>query len=196
MKTQCDSEIVIHAYLHWGAEKTVKAMRGMFAFVLHDGRTDEVFVGRDAVGIKPLYHGFSVEGNLVWCTLSHVVDLCSLSHPSFGSELKVLHDQCENLSMFPAGHYYTTNHGIVKFYDPKWDQLTYTPEKRPTKAEIRDALKKAVRDLYHSSSRNQSSDSCPNDVGRSVRLPAQWWSGLLYHHVPYDGNRRRGWIGF
>ncbi len=51
----CDSAIVPHLYEQLG-EGALAAMRGMFAFALWDGRTRELLLARDRLGIKPLYY--------------------------------------------------------------------------------------------------------------------------------------------
>ena len=53
--TNCDTEVVIHAYQEWGAD-CVKKFRGMFAFALADFRNRKLFIARDHFGIKPLYY--------------------------------------------------------------------------------------------------------------------------------------------
>jgi asparagine synthase (glutamine-hydrolysing) len=53
--TNCDTEVVIHAYQEWGAD-CVKKFRGMFAFGLADFRNRKLFLARDHFGIKPLYY--------------------------------------------------------------------------------------------------------------------------------------------
>lgn len=50
-----DTEAVLHGYEEWGHD-VVKHLIGMFAFVIHDGRTGELFIARDRLGIKPLYY--------------------------------------------------------------------------------------------------------------------------------------------
>jgi asparagine synthase (glutamine-hydrolysing) len=50
-----DTEVLLHAYLEWG-EQCVDRLNGMWAFLVHDGRTGEVFGARDRFGIKPFYY--------------------------------------------------------------------------------------------------------------------------------------------
>ncbi len=50
-----DSEVIIKAYHAWG-EHCVQRLYGMFAFAIWDKRTGTLFLARDRLGIKPLYH--------------------------------------------------------------------------------------------------------------------------------------------
>ncbi|MFH0830944.1 MAG: asparagine synthase (glutamine-hydrolyzing), partial [Parcubacteria group bacterium] len=65
-----DTEAVLHGYEEWGRD-VVQHLIGMFAFAIHDGRTGELFIVRDRLGIKPLYY-------------------VTKPHFAFASELKVL----------------------------------------------------------------------------------------------------------
>lgn len=53
-----DTEVILKGYQVWG-EETFKRLSGIFAFGLLDLNTRELFLARDAIGIKPLYvcHG-------------------------------------------------------------------------------------------------------------------------------------------
>ncbi len=50
-----DSEVIIKAYHAWG-ENCVQRFYGMFAFAIWDMREKSLFLARDRLGIKPLYH--------------------------------------------------------------------------------------------------------------------------------------------
>ncbi|NJO56425.1 MAG: asparagine synthetase B, partial [Rhodospirillales bacterium] len=54
-RTDSDSETILHAYAVHGLDFPVK-LRGMFAFALHDAREDRLILGRDRLGIKPLFY--------------------------------------------------------------------------------------------------------------------------------------------
>jgi len=49
-----DTEVIIKAYHFWG-ESCVTHLDGMFAFCIWNQKTNQLFVARDRMGIKPLY---------------------------------------------------------------------------------------------------------------------------------------------
>jgi len=52
-----DTEVVLKAYHAWG-ERCTARFYGMFAFAIQDKRDNSLFLARDRLGIKPLYHTF------------------------------------------------------------------------------------------------------------------------------------------
>jgi asparagine synthase (glutamine-hydrolysing) len=50
-----DTEVLLHAYLRWGIE-CLDRMVGMFAFAIHDVRSDTICLARDRAGEKPLFY--------------------------------------------------------------------------------------------------------------------------------------------
>jgi asparagine synthase (glutamine-hydrolysing) len=69
--TSSDTEVLVHLYEEYGA-RCVEPLRGMFAFAIWDGPRRELLLGRDRLGIKPLYYVATPDGFV------------------FGSELKAL----------------------------------------------------------------------------------------------------------
>ncbi len=55
IKTQTDTEIIIHSYIEWGNE-CVRHFNGMWSFVLYDKRNNRLFCSRDRFGVKPFYY--------------------------------------------------------------------------------------------------------------------------------------------
>ena len=80
-QTTCDTEVVLHGYMEWGAE-VLKKLRGMFAFVIWDKEKKELFGARDPFGIKPFY--YAQMGDLFFFGSE-----CKsfLPHPGFRKEL-------------------------------------------------------------------------------------------------------------
>ena len=64
--SNCDTEVIIAAYLKWGIE-CVNRFNGMFAICLYDRDTEEVFLVRDRIGKKPLYYEIN-DGNLIFAS--------------------------------------------------------------------------------------------------------------------------------
>ncbi|MCF8276619.1 MAG: asparagine synthase (glutamine-hydrolyzing) [Flavobacteriales bacterium] len=52
-RTSSDTEILLQGYVQWG-EKVLDKLNGFFALAIHDKETDELFLARDRMGIKPL----------------------------------------------------------------------------------------------------------------------------------------------
>lgn len=54
-RTTSDTEVLLMAYMHWGAACLNKLV-GMFAFVILDRSKHELFIARDFFGIKPFFY--------------------------------------------------------------------------------------------------------------------------------------------
>ena len=140
--TDSDSEIVIHGYKKFGNDICEKLL-GMFAFVLisQQGEDLKVLACRDKIGIKPLYLGKSKDGR----------------EYLLSSELKGIVNECrpEDLQLVPAGHYWTPETGLIKYYNPAWDtdsflddalknRIPAVPARYATVEECKAALEEAV----------------------------------------------------
>ncbi|GGN51944.1 asparagine synthetase B [Streptomyces kronopolitis] len=75
-RTHSDTEVVLHAYLEWGAA-CAEHLNGMYAFALWDPRTEELLLIRDRMGIKPLYYHPTPDGVLFGSEPKAI-----LAHPS------------------------------------------------------------------------------------------------------------------
>jgi len=54
-QTHSDTETILHGYEEWG-EEICQRLNGMFAFAIYDKEKRSLFLGRDRLGIKPLYY--------------------------------------------------------------------------------------------------------------------------------------------
>ncbi len=53
--TRTDTEVLLKAYMLYGRD-CLSRLNGMFAFAVYDKKKERLFIARDRVGIKPLYH--------------------------------------------------------------------------------------------------------------------------------------------
>ena len=78
--TKTDSETILHGYEEYG-KKILDRLRGMFAFIIWNKNTKELFGARDIFGIKPFYYYKGKE----FMFGSEIKSF--LSHPNFEKEL-------------------------------------------------------------------------------------------------------------
>ena len=65
-RTDSDTEVVLHAFIKWGM-KALQLFNGMFAFAFWDNEEEKLWIGRDRLGIKPLYYA-NVDHSLVFAS--------------------------------------------------------------------------------------------------------------------------------
>lgn len=84
-----DCEVILPMIEKLGIEGTAQSLDGEFAFVVFDENKGKYYAARDPIGIRPLFYGKELGGELL-----------------FSSEAKVIHDLVEEVLPFPPGHYY------------------------------------------------------------------------------------------
>ncbi len=87
-KSDSDCEVLLPLYQSVGT-KMFSMLDAEFALVLYDSSEDRLIAGRDPLGIRPLFYGYTKEGFIV-----------------FGSEVKSIIDSVKKVIPFPPGHYY------------------------------------------------------------------------------------------
>jgi len=65
-RTDSDTEVVLFAFIKWGM-KALQLFNGMFAFAFWDNHEERFWLGRDRLGIKPLYYA-NVQQSLVFAS--------------------------------------------------------------------------------------------------------------------------------
>ena len=100
--TQSDCEVIIHLYIKYGLEQTLRMLDGVFAFVLFDNSDimhPKLCVARDPYGVRPLYqtntHNNNTHNNNTHNSNTHFNPILG-----FASEMKMLH----NLSCTSGGN--------------------------------------------------------------------------------------------
>ncbi len=125
--TQSDCEVILALYRDKGTD-FLEDLNGIFGFALYDTEKDIFVVGRDHMGIIPLYHGWDEMGQYY-----------------VASELKALEGICNQIEVFPPGHYYSSqDEKPVQWYDREWRSFENVKENVSDIAELRKALEEAV----------------------------------------------------
>ena len=152
--TKTDSEVLLHGYEEYG-EKLLDKLRGMFAFVIWDTKTKELFGARDFFGIKPLYYAVMGDTFMFGSEIK-----AFLAHPDFKKELNetALENYLtfqysptnetffKNVYKLPAAHCFKYKNGKldVKRY---WD-INFNADEKPDMDEwvdrISDTFKNSV----------------------------------------------------
>lgn len=55
LKSHSDCEVIIHLYNVFGIRKTIKMLDGYFAFCIIDLNKNKLYLGRDFIGVRPLF---------------------------------------------------------------------------------------------------------------------------------------------
>ena len=78
-----DTEVVLHAYAHWG-EGCLQKLNGIFAFAVWEQRRRRLFLARDRIGVKPLFYSKLGRGLLFGSEIKTV-----LCHPDMKPRLDI-----------------------------------------------------------------------------------------------------------
>jgi asparagine synthase (glutamine-hydrolysing) len=107
-ESSSDCEIFLHLYEKFGSvDKFINELDGVFAFILHDADKNETYVGRDPIGVRPIFTGQDSKGNYM-----------------FASEAKALIQLCEpnTIKPFLPGHYWSSStETMTKWYNPTFN---------------------------------------------------------------------------
>jgi len=120
LKTGSDCEVILHMYHRFGMERTCQELDGVFSFAICDG--DNIFVGRDPIGIRPLFIG-------------HRKTMDGRTERLVCSEFRGIHPHCDQLMPFPPGHYgridlRTSDLDVQAFYQYEYPVLQDDDEDR------------------------------------------------------------------
>jgi asparagine synthase (glutamine-hydrolysing) len=157
-RTQSDTEVILAAWRQWGPD-CLSRLNGMFAFALYDAGTDSLFLARDRLGVKPLFHAELSDGAFVFASelkglLAHPLLRRSPSAQAIEDYLAfgyVPDDASivEGVSKLPAGHYLHLRRGRPVPAPVRWWDVDFSsPVRASIKAleeEMVERLREAVR---------------------------------------------------
>lgn len=127
-QTDSDCEVILALYREKGAD-LLEDLNGIFAFILYDEEKDEYLIGRDHIGIIPMYHGYDEHGNYY-----------------VASEMKALVPVCKSISEFPPGHFYSSKDTEpTRYYVRDWMEYDAVKDNPTNKEELKQALEDAVK---------------------------------------------------
>ena len=126
-KSGSDCEIILPLYEKIGIIETAKLLGSEFAFIIIDinkDKTFKVFIGRDPIGVRPLFYGINDN------------DIC------FSSEMKGLSDIYDKVYVFKPGTIMSYDGSsktieMTQYYTYEYKQIDYVPPIQDIYAEIR-----------------------------------------------------------
>jgi asparagine synthase (glutamine-hydrolysing) len=139
-ESSSDCEIFLHLYEKFGSpENFINELDGVFAFILHDADKGVTYAGRDPIGVRPVFWGEDVHGNM-----------------GFASEAKALLPVCkpDTIKPFLPGHFWSSETDEVQ----KWYKPTYNLEPAPANYDETADLKTTAELLYASTVKRMMSD--------------------------------------
>ena len=115
LKTTCDTELLVELFVMHG-EKMLTMLNGMFAFLIFDKKSNNYFIARDRLGIKPLYIYNSSEGVIISSEVNAILKLIkTIELDDLGirqyKKLRAFHNNrtiYRNISSFPPAHYFNS----------------------------------------------------------------------------------------
>lgn len=159
-RSNCDTEVIIAAYLKWGI-RCVERFNGMFAIALYDKKSQDIYLIRDRIGKKPLYYWYE-EGNLVFASELKPVMKCPgfegeiekrvLSRYLFHQYINAPESIYRNVYKLEPGAVLRFSHGEIKTWK-YWDvrKVYHEAQKNPienyqeAKEQLKELLMKSVR---------------------------------------------------
>lgn len=155
-KTNTDTEVILHGYEEY-KEKLFPKLRGMFAFVIYDTKTQELVGCRDHFGIKPFYYYKNGKNFMFGSEIKGLIP-----NPEFKKEVNdkalkmylifqysVFEETFfKNVFKLKPGHYFKYKNGsleIKQYFEIKYNKVNKPYEEY--KKEIKDILANSIK--YH-----------------------------------------------
>lgn len=134
LRTSSDTEVILALFIKLGHD-FVRLLNGMFAFAIYDCRTEQIWLFRDRMGIKPLFYTYIAEQSLFgFSSELKSFQQCPLFQPALQISETALHhflycgfvpsDQTvyKTVQKLPAGHWARLQDGnldITPYWKPE-----------------------------------------------------------------------------
>ena len=142
--TKTDTEVLVHLYEELGTDM-FKELNGQFAFALWDAKKETLLLGRDRVGIRPLFYyldnqrlvfGSEIKAIFADNRIPRRIDTETLADiftcwSSFGANTTF-----ENISQVPPGHYALFSSNGLEIH--RYWQLTFNPDNENKNKSVED----------------------------------------------------------
>lgn len=153
-RSQSDSEVVLYALAHWGADALLK-FNGMFALALWDRKEQVMLLARDRYGIKPLYYAqqndlfsFGSEQKAITAQPGFRRELNKPALLEYFTFQNIFTDQtlfCD-VHLLPAGHFAQFNVQTRIFSTHRyWDYRFHEPDRPASREEYLEELDRLFR---------------------------------------------------
>jgi asparagine synthase (glutamine-hydrolysing) len=188
LATNCDTESILASYLTNGV-KCVETFNGMFSIAIHDQRSQELYLFRDRVGVKPLYYYYDGKDFIFCSEIKPILNCLQHAKPNpaaFFSYLKfnyVLGPQTiyENIHQVKPGHYLKfDSNGLHEIQ--YWD-LNETTEEHPA---YTDDLIERNHELLQSSIQLRNRSDVPVGAFLSGGIDSSLICALYAKHLNTD----------
>lgn len=166
-----DCEILLHLYEKFGnVADFIDELDGVFAFVLHDAQVGQTYVGRDPIGVRPIFMGRDNFGS--YCFASEAKALVGLADPT-------------TIKAFPAGSWWSSkSEEFTPFWAPK-----YNVEDVDLATFDEDAALKTTADLLYKSVQKRMLSDRPIGTFLSGGLDSSVVAALIMKYLAEGGKK-------
>ncbi len=153
-RTDGDSEVILAAWQRWGVD-CLPRLNGMFAFAIYDLAQRTLFLARDRLGVKPLFHATLSDGSLIFG--SELKALCA--HPLLRREADPLAVEdylawgyvpdtrsiLKGVEKLAAGHYLLLRHDGPQPQAVRWWDISFADRAKGNAADLEAELVHLLR---------------------------------------------------
>jgi asparagine synthase (glutamine-hydrolysing) len=155
-RSRCDTEVALRAFVEWDTA-CFERFRGMFAMAIWSDTDKRLVLGRDRMGIKPLYIRragrdliFASELKAIFAhpRVTRTLDMVALQDYLSLNYVPCPRTLVEGIEKLPPGHYLEWRHGVATI--TQWWKLRLTADpgidQRSAEEELDRLLREAVRE--------------------------------------------------